>query len=347
MSDPRGTQGTRGGGPPWPRQAPEGDPVGGGWAQVVARARGRLVRDIADQGVFDGEPEWREAFAAVPRHLFVPSYFGPSAGGWRRMWGEDPDAGRRRSWLEGVYTDTPLATRLRDGELLSSSSQPSLMARMLAELRVRDGDRVLEIGAGTGWNAALLAYRLGSAHVTTVDLDPDITDSARRHLDAAGLHPHVVTGDGARGCRADAPYDRILATCALDTVPRPWLEQTRPGGLILTPFATGLVRLTVHGPDRAEGRFLPTPAYFVPLRGTEPRTAGEPSAEGVARHVLDNERFRFLLTLTAGRLTPAEALEVWQREHHPVRERFGLTADAGTLTAWLDDPEGPYRWRLT
>lgn len=186
------------------------------------------------------------------------------------MWGEDPDPVRRLAWLEGVYTDTPLATRLRDGELLSSSSQPSLMAKMLADLRVHEGDRVLEIGAGTGWNAALLAYRLGSAHVTTVDLDPDITDSARRHLEAAGLHPHVVTGDGARGCRADAPYDRVLATCALDTVPRPWLEQTRPGGLILTPFATGLVRLTVHGPDRAEGRFLPTPAYFVRCAAPSP-----------------------------------------------------------------------------
>ncbi|MFD4987436.1 methyltransferase domain-containing protein [Streptomyces sp. NPDC058374] len=313
----------------------------------MALARAGLLQDIANQGVFDGEPEWREAFTAVPRHLFVPTYHAPSAGGWRRMWGEDPDPGRRQRWLDGVYTDTPLATRLRDGELLSSSSQPSLMARMLADLRVRDGDKVLEIGAGTGWNAALLAHRLGSDHVTTVDLDPDITDSARRHLDAAGLHPHVVTGDGARGCRADAPYDRVLATCALDTVPSAWLAQTRPGGLILTPFGTGLVRLTVHGPDHAEGRFLPTPAYFVPLRGTEPRTAHRlPPAEGVARHLLNNERFRFLLTLTAGRLSPAEALDVWQRENHPVRERFGLTASSSTLTAWLDDPEGPYRWEL-
>lgn len=341
MTDPQGVEG-----PPGPRRAPEGEAVGREWEQAVVRARARLSQDIANQGGFDGEPEWREAFAAVPRHLFVPSYFGPSAGGWRRMWGEDPDPVRRLAWLEGVYTDTPLATRLRDGELLSSSSQPSLMAKMLADLRVREGDKVLEIGAGTGWNAGLLAYRLGSAHVTTVDLDPDITDSARRHLEAAGLHPHVVTGDGARGCRADAPYDRILATCALDTVPRPWLEQTRPGGLILTPFATGLVRLTVHGPDRAEGRFLPTPAYFVPLRGTEPRAARELPADGVARHVLNNEGFRFLLTLTAGRLSPADALEVWQRERHPARERFGLTADSGTLTAWLDDPDGPDRWQL-
>ncbi|MCZ9339668.1 methyltransferase domain-containing protein, partial [Streptomyces sp. TRM76130] len=103
----------------------------------------------------------------------------------------------------------------------SSSSQPSLMALMLAELRVADGDRVLEIGAGTGYNAALLCHRLGDdGLVTTVDLDPEITDSARRHLDAAGYHPAVVTGDGARGVPGRAPYDRIIATCALPAVPR-------------------------------------------------------------------------------------------------------------------------------
>ena len=121
--------------------------------------------------------------------------------------------------MRGAYADAPLATRVRDGELLSSSSQPSLMAKMLAELAVRDGDAVLEIGAGTGYNAALLSHRLGDGLVTTVDLDPEITESARRHLAAAGHHPTVVTGDGARGCPERAPFDRIIATCTLQLDP--------------------------------------------------------------------------------------------------------------------------------
>lgn len=107
--------------------------------------------------------------------------------------------------MRGAYADAPLATRLRDGELVSSSSQPSLMAMMLVALRVRDGDRVLEIGAGTGYNAALLAHRLGDDCVTTVDLEPEITEAARRHLADAGYHPAVVTGDGARGVPERAP----------------------------------------------------------------------------------------------------------------------------------------------
>lgn len=173
-------------------------------ADAVA-ARAALVREIEASGAFAADPRWREAFTAVPRHLFVPYYYVATVAGYERRWGENPDPLAREQWLRGAYEDTPLATRLRDGELVSSSSQPSLMALMLAELRVEDGHQVLEIGAGTGYNAALLAHRLGDDRVTTVDLDPEITESARRHLDAAGYHPAVVTGDGARGCRSGRP----------------------------------------------------------------------------------------------------------------------------------------------
>ncbi|MFC7893008.1 methyltransferase domain-containing protein [Streptomyces sp. NPDC057381] len=313
---------------------------------LAASARAELVREIELSGAWRADPVWREAFAAVPRHLFVPYYYVGVRGGYERRWGEHPDPGARERWVRGAYTDAPLATRLRDGELLSSSSQPSLMAEMLVELGVTDGDRVLEIGAGTGYNAALLAHRLGDDDlVTTVDLDPEITESARRHLAAAGYHPAVVTGDGARGVPERAPYDRILATCALPSVPRAWLAQCRPGGRVLTPLATGLVVLTVHGAGHAEGRFLRTPAYFVPLRGGTDR--GEPQPPGlggVPRRAREDDLFRFLLALSRGSLDPQEAYALWAREDAPRRERYGITVSGERAWAWLDDPEGPYAW---
>lgn len=307
-------------------------------------ARAALVREIGASGAFDADPVWREAFAAVPRHLFVPYYYVGVVGGYERRWGENPDPEARERWLRGAYEDTPLAIRLRDGELLSSSSQPSLMALMLAGLDLRDGHSVLEIGTGSGYNAALLAHRLGDDLVTTVDLDPDITESARRHLDAAGYHPAVVTGDGARGVPARAPFDRIIATCALPSVPRAWLAQCRPGGRILAPFATGLVALTVRDAGHAEGRFLHTPAYFVPLRGASRSWQEQPDLEGLPATARGSDLFRFLLTLTDGALDPWEAYGLWKREGRPQRERYGLTADAEGDRAWLDDPEGPHVW---
>ncbi|MFF7975642.1 methyltransferase domain-containing protein [Streptomyces sp. NPDC007905] len=314
---------------------------------LAAAARAALVAEIDAEGAWDEDPVWREAFAQVPRHLFVPYYYVGVRRGYERRWGESPDPEARERWVRGAYADVPLATRLRDGELLSSSSQPSLMARMLVALRVADGDRVLEVGAGTGYNAALLAHRLGDDDlVTTVDLEPEITESAARHLAAAGYHPVVVTGDGARGVPERAPFDRIIATCALPTVPRAWLAQCRRGARILTPLATGLLTLTVHDAGHAEGRFLPTAAYFVPLRGAG---SAEPEAADVAGlpcRAREEELFRFLLALSRGALDPREAYALWEREGRPDRERYGVTVGGGCARAWLDDPEGPHIWPL-
>ncbi|MGW0993570.1 methyltransferase domain-containing protein [Streptomyces sp. NPDC002520] len=314
---------------------------------LAAAARAALVREIDAEGIWDADPVWREAFSEVPRHLFVPYYYVATAGGYERRWGESPDREARERWVRGAYADTPLATRLRDGELLSSSSQPSLMARMLVALRVGAGDRVLEVGAGTGYNAALLAHRLGDdGLVTTIDLEPEITESARQHLAAAGYHPVVVTGDGARGVPERAPFDRIIATCALPTVPRAWLAQCRPGARILTPLATGLLVLTVQDAGHAEGRFLPHPAYFVPLRGGIRAYPQPVSLGGLPIRAREREPFRFLLGLTRGVPDPREAYALWEREGMPDRERYGVTVSGERAWAWLDGPDGPYAWPL-
>ncbi|MFF8279355.1 methyltransferase domain-containing protein [Streptomyces lateritius] len=315
-----------------------------GFAEEAARARRALVREIEAYGALR-DPAWRAAFSEVPRHLFVPSYYVSGTGGHERLRSGHPDPARRARWLRGAYRDEPLATRVRDGELVSSSSQPSLMAEMLEALDVRDGQDVLEIGAGTGYNAALLSHRLGAEHVTTVDLDEEITESARTHLAAVGYKPTVITGDGARGCPDRAPFDRIIATCTLPSIPYAWLTQCRPGALVLTPLSTGLVLLRVRDAAHAEGRFLATPAYFVALRGGNARF---PRARpmGLPRPAYEDDRFRFLFTLAAESLDAREALALWQREGRPERERFGVTVSEGRQWAWLDDPEGPYAWPL-
>ncbi|MBT2540919.1 methyltransferase domain-containing protein [Streptomyces sp. ISL-44] len=311
-------------------------------------AHAAQVRELTAAGVLEDQA-WRAAFAAVPRHVFVPYFWTGRGAGHERLWAQDPDPEQRARWLRGVYADTPLATRLRDGQLVSSSSQPSLMAKMLRALEVRDGDNVLEIGAGTGYNAALLCHRLGDDLVTTVDLDEEITESARTHLAEVGYHPVVVTGDGARGCPSRAPFDRILVTCTLPMVPHAWTAQCRPGARILAPLSTGLIALTVRDADFAEGRFLHTPAYFVPLRGATAAPPREPVAgvpHGLPYELVENERFQFMLVLTEGVLHPREALDLWRGEDRPSRERFGVTVSAEGQWAWLDDPQGPYVWPL-
>ncbi|MER6140354.1 methyltransferase domain-containing protein [Streptomyces sparsogenes] len=216
-----------------------------------------LARRLASDGRL--QPAWRDAFTRVDRAAFLPE----------RVWVRAADgyepvdrAAEPERWQALAYSDEALVTQVEDppGAAVartpsSSASMPSVVATMLQALDVHDGQRVLEIGAGTGYNAALLSARLGSRQVTTIEVDPVLADRARAGLKAAGYRPAVVTADGAEGWPPGAPYDRVVATCAVHDVPRAWIEQTAPGGVVVLPWGTALrngvlLRLAVErGPD--------------------------------------------------------------------------------------------------
>lgn len=141
---------------------------------------------------------------------------------------------------------------------------------MLHMLDVQNGDQVLEIGTGTGWNAALLSHRLGSDRVTTVEVDPALADQATGNLKAVGLEPRTVTGDGAT-LTVDHPLDRLLATCSVRRVSPRWVANMKAGGVLLLPWESpwlcyGLLRLTVDSDGIASGRFHPHSAFML-MRG--------------------------------------------------------------------------------
>ena len=107
------------------------------------------------------------------------------------------------------------------------------MATVLEAADIRPGHRILEIGSGTGYNAALLCEQAGAANVTSIEIDPAITDQARTRLAALGYHPTVALGDGDQGLPDRAPYDRIIATCSVHDVPAAWLSQCNSGAVIV------------------------------------------------------------------------------------------------------------------
>lgn len=229
--------------------------------------RSALGRSLLSSGALSSD--WVPTFAAVPRSAFLPNVIWPfdmeTGQSVRVVRDNDPDA-----WYRYADADVPIVTQWDDGRqkgsargsvATSSASMPSVVFRMLRDLQVDADMRVLEIGTGTGWNAALLANRAGLANVTTIEVDPVVADTARDALRRFGLSVHVVTGDGFRGHPEGAPYDRIIATCGLRKLPFAWVDQTRPGGVILAPFGTdhsnldATVRLVVAEDGRsASGR---------------------------------------------------------------------------------------------
>ncbi|MGA5302280.1 protein-L-isoaspartate O-methyltransferase family protein [Nucisporomicrobium flavum] len=180
-----------------------------------------LRRRFVEQLRHDGAPltpELAAAFGTVPREAFVADGFQRRDGTWATPGAAD--------FLEVVYRDDVLVTKVDGGTPVSSSSQPSLMAIMLAALDVRPGHRVLEIGAGTGYNAALLSA-LG-ADVTSIDVQPDVAERARAALTRAGVHAvRVHAGDGYAGAPGEH-FDRVIVTVGVAGVSPHWLRQVQP-----------------------------------------------------------------------------------------------------------------------
>jgi methyltransferase of ATP-grasp peptide maturase system len=309
----------------------------------------RLADELAAAGKLT-DPRLADAVRDVPRHVFVPTYHQQTPdGGWAQRSSVDD--------LAAVYGNTALITALAPTAtggttVLSSSTQPGLMTRMIEALQLADGARVLEIGTGTGYNAGLLAHRLGDEEVYSVDVEAGLVELARQRLAGIGHHPTLVAGDGAAGIPEQAPFDAVIATCAVPTIPWAWIEQTRPGGVILTdlkpaPGAGSLVRLTRRDDERAEGRFDATYAAFMDLRH---QAGHNPAGFRVDR---DHDQAEHRTTLLDPN-TPWTSLLVWFLASfdlggeiaygYTIPEGGGILAysDTAPTASWIATPDGSW-----
>ena len=182
------------------------------------------------------------AFSAVPRELFVPPKY--------------------RNY---AYDDTALPTR--NGQTIS---QPSVIAEMLTLSDLRPGLRVLEVGTGSGYTAAL-TYEITHAPVVSVEYDPELCTEARERLNALGYGKiTVICGDGGAGYPPNAPYDRIIIHAAVPTIPEPLVEQLVEGGVIVAPVGSRYSQI-LEKYVKKDGKLVlerrGSPVIFVPLLG--------------------------------------------------------------------------------
>ncbi|MCS3699167.1 protein-L-isoaspartate(D-aspartate) O-methyltransferase [Salinibacter ruber] len=211
------------------------------WPRQDLRER-MVQQQIAARGLTD--PAVRGALRSVPRHRFVPEVS-----------------------LELAYADRPLPIG-HDQTI----SQPYIVARMTALVRPDSADRVLEVGTGSGYQAAVLASIVDSVY--TIEIIPDLAASATERLRRLGYHNVVVrNGDGFDGWPARAPFDAIVVTAAPDAIPPPLLDQLADGGRMIVPVgpAGGPQDLTlVTNDDGKLTRRTLAPVRFVPFLRPEP-----------------------------------------------------------------------------
>ncbi|MFH8403575.1 protein-L-isoaspartate(D-aspartate) O-methyltransferase [Streptomyces sp. NPDC018019] len=330
--------------------------------------------------------DWAPTFAAVPRAAFLPAV----------MWPWDMAAGRSvcvsraddpERWRAYADADCPVVTQWDDGDHsgtepgeapTSSASMPSVVFRMLRDLDVRSGDRVLEIGTATGWNAALLAHRAGAGRVISMEVDGALAERARTALERFGSSARVIHGDGFQGYPEGAPYDRIMGTCGIRRFPWAWVEQCRPGGILVAPWGThysnadGVARLVVAGDgSSASGRFT-GPVEFMKLRAQRlPRvvhkeyvrgsvTDGDETSTALTEEEFTGGRFgpqRFAVGLRVPGCVQVEAEKrdgarpVWLYSLRDLSWACAYFRDGGKTRIWQSGPrrlweeaEAAYRW---
>ncbi|MEU5691418.1 methyltransferase domain-containing protein [Actinosynnema sp. NPDC020468] len=336
---------------------------------VASRLRAALADSLVAAGVLR-DPRWEAAFRQVPRHVFLPGCFTQNRdGSWSAVRAGD------RDHLSLVYRNDVCVTQLNGstaawlqapgavrGVPTSSSSMPTIMAIMLEALDLEPGSRVLEIGTGTGYNAALLSHFLGAGNVTSVDVDPDVLAAARTHLEAAGFAPTCALADGERGHPPAAPYTHVLGTCAVSRVPAAWLAQVVDGGVIVTtlnrPLGAGLLKLRVHE-GTATGPVLQEDGRFMPLRAHTPTWADEALHRALAdvpttrrttllpaRAVLDPASpFEFFAGLTVpGVVTALSPARLVHPDGSWVRHEGAAVAQGGPRALWTLLEEAHKRW---
>jgi protein-L-isoaspartate(D-aspartate) O-methyltransferase len=221
----------------------------------TAQLRERLVQQLISGGAIRSS-QIRDAFADVPRENFLPP--------------EVP--------LEKVYSDDAIVVKWNEARIATSSStQPYLMADMLEALDVQPGMKVLEIGAGVGYNAAIIAHVLGDgALLTSVDLDPAMAEIARQNLIRLGSpydRTNVIAGDGSLGYPPNAPYDRIIVTVQQWEISPDWVAQLKVGGILILPLSIsihvwgGLIPALRKEADGTLRAVAASHGGFMPMRG--------------------------------------------------------------------------------
>jgi protein-L-isoaspartate(D-aspartate) O-methyltransferase len=265
--------------------------------------RTALVDTLRAAGVFQ-DAEVERALRTVPRHLFLPNVS-----------------------LSEAYADIAVPTRWQNGVAISSASQPAIVAIMLEQLQVRPGMRVLEIGAGVGYNAALLAELVSpSGSVTTLDIDHDIVDEAAAHLEAAGYEwVRALTADGGFGWPAGAPYDRVILTVGASDITPAWFDQLVDGGVLVLPLWLGGGQASVAFRKRdgiLTGESV-APCGFMRLRGQEA------SAERVVRlpdgRQLFAEHAEVIADAVGRLLRTRPRRRLWTRPPQPYLQRLGVS----------------------
>ena len=201
----------------------------------------KLIKKMQNSG-FLNDDNVESAFRNTPRDKFVP-----------------------KSEFDKAYCDRPLQIMKNQ-----TISQPSVVSRMIEWLDIKDGQNILEVGTGSGWQTGILSYLVKTRTIYSVEIHPELTKFAKENLDKLDIdNVHLISGDGSMGYPKASPYDRIVISASCTKIPSPLFEQLAENGLIVAPIGDSFQSLVLL--KKTLGKIIEVqnqPNYvFVPLLG--------------------------------------------------------------------------------
>ncbi|MCK4667114.1 protein-L-isoaspartate O-methyltransferase [Candidatus Dependentiae bacterium] len=222
----------------------------------------KMIREVQHKGYLERH-RYLDAFKKVKRHLFVPSLFTLENGRWEED--EIDYADPQHETLKKIYVDKPLVVAIKEDEIHTTTSQPSLMAMMIDAGSIVTGMKILEIGTGSGYNAAILAEILQQQqNLVTMEIDRGIFRTAKDNLARAGYEKIVMVNKDGGFCEPTyAPYNSVIVTCACTDISRRWVDQLKTNGTLIAPLATRGFETLVRFKKISDKKLVGEPLAYV------------------------------------------------------------------------------------
>ncbi len=307
---------------------------------VIQKLNKRMIKEVQKKG-FLKNSEYERAFLSIPRHIFIPSLYDIEKQEWKRF--EVDYSKPQEEILKKIYVDSPLVINVENETVLSTSSQPTVMAMMIEEAKLKNGDKVFEVGTGSGYNAGVISHIVGqNGKVITTELEKKVYEKAKANLKRSGIkNIEIYCMDGGLGYPKEAPFDKIIITTSSSDITEEWIRQLNIGGILVLPLVTRGIEAIVSL-KKEDNKFLKGEikyyVRFLTMRGL---------SSSIMHYGLTSKRMKPLYRILKN--YAKEDAEIWKLFENLKRKKvmdffFFLALNDEEANAFISDEEEAFEW---
>ena len=212
---------------------------------MIEKLNKGMVNSVNRKGYLKTK-EYIDAFLSVKRHMFTPDVWEIKNGSWKKysLNYEQPDG----ILLKKIYNDTALTLMVENNRVITTSSQPGVMAIMIEDAHLKEGDSVLEVGTGSGYNISVISNIVKEkGNAVSIELDPKVVAFAKENMRRSKIrNVKVFYGDGGFGVKSGFPYSKIIITTSASDITKSWMMQVENGGIIVLPLMIRGIEMLIY-----------------------------------------------------------------------------------------------------